>query len=163
MHNAPSVSYPMGRSRVAARLLVAIWAAGAGCAAWVCWQIGAGGWRATMLACSVLLAALAAGALLGRQRPGELRFDGRDWRMTGAVNFRAARLTPALDFQSLMLVRLWAPKRRHRWLWLERRSAPERWLELRRAVYSRASPVEPDGPAAAPQPSALQGASHDSP
>ncbi|MEJ8854224.1 hypothetical protein WKW79_06575 [Variovorax robiniae] len=116
-----------------------------------------------MLASSVLLAALAAGALLGRQPAGELRFDGRDWRLSGAASVRAARLTPALDFQSLMLVRLWFPKRRSRWLWLERRSAPERWLELRRAVYSRASPAEPDRPAAAPQPSVPQGTSHDSP
>ncbi|WP_213959545.1 MULTISPECIES: hypothetical protein [unclassified Variovorax] len=163
MHSAPSVSYPMGRSRIAARLLVAIWAAGACCAGWVCWQVGAQGWRGPVLAFSVLLAALGARALLERQRPGELRFDGRGWQMTGAANLRAARLTPALDFQSLMLVRIWAPKQRSRWQWLERGSAPERWLALRRAVYSRASPAEPDGPAAAPQPSAPQGASQDSP
>jgi hypothetical protein len=153
----------MGRSRFAARLLIAIWAAGACCACWVCWQIGAQGWRAATLAGSVMLAALACGVLLGRQRPGELRFDGKEWRMTGAANFRAARLTAALDFQSLMLVRLGSPDQRSRWQWLERRSAPERWLALRRAVYSRPSPAEPDEPAAAPQPSASQGASQDSP
>jgi toxin CptA len=43
-----------------------------------------------------------------------------------------------LDTQSLLLVRLDEPTQRARWLWLERRARPERWQDLRRAIYSRA-------------------------
>ena len=163
MHSAPSVSYPVGRSRDAGRLLMAVWTAGACCAGVVCWQIGVDGWRGATLVCCVLSAALAGGVQHWRQNPGELRFDGRDWQMSGAATLSEARLWPALDLQSLMLVRLAAPKQCTRWQWLERRSAPDQWLDLRRAVYSRAPSPDPDGPAAAPQPSARQGASQDPP
>ena len=45
-----------------------------------------------------------------------------------------------LDLQSVLLLCLKGPKPDHRkqWLWLCKRSQPGRWLDLRRAVFSRA-------------------------
>ncbi|MEO5737107.1 MAG: hypothetical protein ABIQ82_06580 [Variovorax sp.] len=149
MHSAPSVSFPVGRSRFAGHLLMVIWTAGACCAGVVCYQFESVGWRGAVLLASVLVAGAAAGLAYWRQCAGELHFDGQGWRLAGADPLHAARLLPALDLQSLMLVRLAAPGQRPRWCWLERRSAPHRWLDLRRAVYSRAPSADPADPNAA--------------
>lgn len=44
-----------------------------------------------------------------------------------------------LDLQSYLWVHA-ITGRGHVWLWLERSAQPERWMDLRRAVYSRAKP-----------------------
>ena len=149
MHGAPSVSFPVGRSRFAGHLLMIIWTAGAGCAGVVCYQSQSTGWRNAVLLAAVVVVGAAAGLAWQRERGGELHFDGQNWRFAGAGPVDAARLQPALDLQSLMLVRLAAPGQRPRWCWLECRSAPHRWLDLRRAVYSRAPSADRAGPIAA--------------
>ena len=58
---------------------------------------------------------------------------------------RNARVLVALDFQSLMLLRLTEPGRARRWIWIEQRAMPERWRDVRRAVYSRPPSAEPAG------------------
>ncbi|MGJ7493960.1 hypothetical protein ACSFA8_02695 [Variovorax sp. RT4R15] len=102
-----------------------------------------------MLLASVLVAGVAAGLAWLRPCMGELHFDGQSWRLAGADTIDAARLLPALDLQSRLLVRLAAPGQRPRWCWLERQSAPHHWLDLRRAVYSRAPSADPADPIAA--------------
>ena len=128
-----------------------IWTAGACCAGVVCYQFESMGWRSAVLLASVVVAGAAAGLAWRRACAGELHFDGQNWRLggAGAGPVDAARLLPALDLQSLLLVRLAAPGQRPRWCWLERRSAPHHWLDLRRAVYSRAPSADRDGPIAA--------------
>jgi toxin CptA len=145
MHSAPSVIYPVGRSRDADLLLFAVWALGAACAGAAIFQFDPPGVRAGLLALSVLLAGGAAWRLGRRTAPGELRFDGLYWSLSGATSLNAARAEVALDLQFLLLLRLSEPQRRRHWLWLQRRSDPPRWRDLRRAVYSRAPMASPAG------------------
>jgi len=154
MHSAPSVTYPVGRSRGAARVLIGIWALGAICAGASCYLFDSVGWRQALLVLSVLFAGAAAGMGLRRDGPAMLHFDGLHWSLTGAGTAEtrnpsrpmlAARVLVALDLQSLLLVRLSERGRPHRWIWLERQAMPGRWRDLRRAVYSRPPSAEPAG------------------
>jgi toxin CptA len=148
MHSAPSVTYPVGRSRGATRILIATWALGAACAGLSCYLFDSAGWRQLLLVLSVLLSGLAAGLGLRSDGAGVLNFDGLGWTLTGAHPGRAvhaARAAVALDLQSLLLVRLTQPGRASRWIWVEQRAMPERWRDLRRAVYSRAPSASPAG------------------
>ncbi|MDB5829765.1 MAG: hypothetical protein JWQ73_3985 [Variovorax sp.] len=141
MHSAPSVSYPVGRSRDAALLLGSLWAAGACCAGAALFQVDRLGWRQALLMTSVVLTAMAARRTLGPTLVADLVFDGQDWSLSGGAPRKVARIAVLLDLQFLMLVRLDEPAQRPRWLWLERRSHPGRWQDLRRAVYSRVLPA----------------------
>lgn len=148
MHSAPSVTYPVGRSRGAGRILIAAWALGACCAGVSCYLLDGAGWRQALLVLSVLFSGVAAGLALRADGAGELRFDGLGWSLAGADPGRgahAARATVALDLQSLLLLRLAEPGRGARWVWAEQRAMPERWRDLRRAVYSRAPAAAPAG------------------
>ena len=134
MHNAPSVSYPVGRCRFEALALlgfgglavaiVGMWSllyplTWQQCAAW-------------LVLCACLVLALLAWR---RQVSGVLRWDGGAWTWMAGMASAAAQLDVVLDLQSLLLVRS-TPQ--NRWFWLEAHRAPSRWLDLRRAVYSRA-------------------------
>jgi toxin CptA len=152
MHSAPSVSFPVGRSRSADRILRALWAAGACCAGTGGYLLDGGvGWRTTVLLGSTILTGAWAARAHSRQPTGQLQFDGQNWSLTGPQPTLAARLVSALDLQSLLLVRLVVAEGGARWLWLERRSDPQRWLALRRAVYSRAPSADMAGPTVAVQ------------
>lgn len=84
----------------------------AGLAAWV-------GWRASAV--------------------GQVAWDGQQWRwqsrayQAGSVDYD---MSVAFDFQSLMLLRIHNPAHATLWLWADRGAFPQRWLDLRRAVYS---------------------------
>jgi toxin CptA len=148
MHSAPSVTYPVGRSRGATRILVVLWALGACCAGASCYLIDSVGWRQLLLVLSVVFSGVAAGFGLRRDGAGVLHFDGLHWSLGGADASRsvhAARALVALDFQSLMLLRLSEPGRARRWVWVEQRAMPERWRDVRRAVYSRPPSAAPAG------------------
>lgn len=147
MHSAPSVSYPVGRSRDATRLLSALWVAGACCAGAALYPFDHMGWRQALLVASVVVTAVAARRTLGPTVAVDLVFDGQDWSLTGRGARKVSRIAVLLDLQSFMLVRLDEPTQRARWLWLEHRARPELWQDLRRAAYSRAfsasAPVAP--------------------
>src|SRR5262245_43621400 len=101
MHAAPSVNYPVGRSRFAGALLAGLWATAlAALLAWH-WQAAAPAWQ--RLAGFALLAAC--GALAGwgwRRAPaGTLGWTGAGWLWNG----RPGRLALALDLQSRLLLR----------------------------------------------------------
>jgi hypothetical protein len=70
---------------------------------------------------------------------GQLSWDGEFWRwesssyQTGIVEYE---LSIIADFQHMLLLRLENRSHARLWLWAERRAMPERWLDLRRAVYS---------------------------
>ena len=138
-HNAPSVTYPLGRSRLQAVVWFFIWAVG---------LLAVGGWTYTSQQfdwrhVSGLFAVLCSG-VAGYQNSqrlaiGQLSWDGQVWRwasqsyLAGAVEFE---LSVAVDFQHIMLLRIGNPASAKLWLWAEKGKLPERWMDLRRAVYS---------------------------
>ncbi len=70
---------------------------------------------------------------------GQLAWDGQVWRWEGPgyqVGVAEYDLSAALDFQSLMLLRIENQAHATLWLCAERRAFPSRWVDLRRAVYS---------------------------
>ena len=149
MHSAPPVAYPLGRSSFQACGLLGFWLAGA--AAWVLCAIVAPGlsWRLWLLAGAVLVAGCAA-AWGWRNSPlGLLRWDGQCWHWE-SLAYQAGTpvlaLSVVLDFQRVLLLRLENQDHARLWLWAERSALPERWLDLRRAVYAhhRLSPLSID-------------------
>jgi toxin CptA len=153
MHSAPSVSYPVGRSAFAGRLLAGLAALGlAAAAAWTV-QSSSFGWRAALA--WVLALACAGFALRAwwRSPVGVLHWDGNAWHWQDDAGLAPGRLECALDLQARMLLRWQGETGAVRWPWVERKAAPSHWDALRRAVYSRAStPV----PAAGKPPAAEQ-------
>ena len=72
---------------------------------------------------------------------GMLEWDGQAWTWTtpGGSSFETVRLECHLDLQSrvLLLVRGIHDRFAH-WVWWERRQNPMRWMDARRALFSRA-------------------------
>lgn len=149
MHNAPSVLYPLGRSRFPGLLLLVLWMAGAG--VFVFWRQSAAGfdWRQSTVLVALVLSGVTAGLGWKNSPIGQLRWDGQAWRWEGADGQAASparELSVAFDLQHMLLLKLTIHDSGVKWLWVERRALPERWLDLRRAVYSRrkASLLLPD-------------------
>ncbi|MCG2595246.1 hypothetical protein LZ009_20910 [Ramlibacter sp. XY19] len=145
MHAAPSVTYPVGRSRFAGALLGTVWLLGA--AALLAWTLTTPipGWR-HLLAAGVLAAAGFA-ALAGwlRSPAGNLAWDGGAWRWQQGDDSVAGQPHLALDLQARMLLR-WTPEQgRPLWLWAERDAAVSHWDALRRALYSRTTTAASHG------------------
>ncbi len=91
---------------------------------------------AGLLALCLGLAALRAWA----QSPeGQLAWDGEAWRWQ-SVGYQSGeatyRLTVGADFQRVLLLRLENSDRASLWVWVDAAGFPERWPDLRRAVYS---------------------------
>lgn len=70
---------------------------------------------------------------------GQLAWSGDAWRwespayQTGGIE---QSLLVIADLQHVLLLRLENQTGASLWLWLERSAMPDRWLDLRRAVYS---------------------------
>lgn len=104
-------------------------------------------WRFALMGVSVFGAGVAAGIAWQCSPVGRLAWDGETWRWE-SLGYQAGLIEYELcvlgDFQHVLLLRLANPGHGHLWLWVERRAMPERWLDLRRAVYSpRKSPSPP--------------------
>jgi toxin CptA len=143
MHSAPSVSYPVGRSRLGATLMLGAWVLGAGAAAWWWAQVQPATWRAMAAAGLLLASGVAAGWSWACTPRSTLAWDGDSWSWSGQQD-ASGTLEVVLDLQRLLLVR-WRSPAGAGWLWLERPALPARWDDLRRAVYSRAGPEAPPG------------------
>jgi hypothetical protein len=139
MHAAPTVTYPVGRSRFAGALLLVAWLAGlAACVSW--WlAMQSPGWRLAVAGFALSVAGIAAARLWWQCPVGELRWDGAAWHWSGRGGVTLSALEVGLDLQGQMLVRCRYGKSTQ-WLWLERSRRAHRWDDLRRAVYSRARP-----------------------
>jgi len=153
MHAAPSVSYPVGRSAFAGRLLALLCVlALAAAAAWTV-EAAVFGWRQALAWAAALFCGGLALRGWWRSPAGVLHWDGLAWQWQDARGAAAGSVEPALDLQSRLLLRWRGDPGGVRWLWIERESDVSHWDALRRAVYSRAStPVPPAGtPPAAEQ------------
>ena len=154
MHSAPSVTYPVGRSRFLGMLAAMLWLAGAVAIAFWSFRSDAVGWRHATGFFAVVACGAFAAVAWRRSPAGALGWDGAGWtwhapgdgRVAQAQAARSAappgigELHVALDLQHHLLVRLHGTAHGARWFWLERERRAERWGDLRRAVYSRARP-----------------------
>ena len=143
-HSAPSVSYPLGRSRFLGCLLLVGWLIAAGVTLWW-WRASAtADWR-PLLGCAALLIAAGVMATGWRRAPvGRLQWDGQRWRWESVVYRSGTALEPpvvVLDVQFALLLRLDNQAGAVWWLWAERSALPARWLDLRRAVHARHRPT----------------------
>jgi toxin CptA len=138
-HNAPSVTYPLGRSHWQALVLLAFWLAALLLVG--VWTLASQelGWRQAAGGISLVGAGWAARHGWKNAAVGQLTWDGQVWRWEGPgyqAGVAEYALLVALDFQKVMLLRLENQAHAKLWLWAERGALPERWLDLRRAVYS---------------------------
>jgi toxin CptA len=139
MHNAPSVVYPLGRSGFLAWLLLGLWLAGALLAVFWFYVIRQLDWRMVLTIAAVLGAGAAARTSWTRIPVGQLAWDGEAWRWESAsyqTGIAVYELSVIADFQRRLLLRLENQAHARLWLWVERSAMPDRWLDLRRAVYS---------------------------
>ncbi len=141
MHNAPSVSYPVGRCAfqrwlyvffiVLTSTVLLAWALNQG-VTWI-WGVAVG---------FATLAIFSGGRAL--HQAGMLTWDGQVWCLhdQGAGYEDAlGEVHVMLDVQKALLLR-WQPASdtlngQSRWLWLGSQASDNRWQDLRRAVYQR--------------------------
>ncbi len=137
MHNAPAVTYPVGRSSIQGVVGLALWLLGL--AAIAAWGLALHDWKLAAAGASLSVAvAVPAAAGWWRTSPGELQWHCGVWHF--CCNGQATEGRPAvvMDLQACMLLR-WQPiQGTPLWLWPQRSGVPVRWDDLRRAVYSRA-------------------------
>jgi len=139
MHSAPSVRYPVGRSRQLGAALVAIWLVAAISAlAWV--YLGERvGWRQWLELACLLASGILASAYWRAMPTGTLHWDGQSWAWETAGSGRTVmQLEVQLDLQRFMLLRLVADHGGTRWCAVERAANSGRWHDLRRAVHAPA-------------------------
>jgi toxin CptA len=140
LHSAPSVVYPLGRSRFQAQLVMAVWLLGV-LVTGVWWLLLPRlDWRLGLGVAAVAAAGLAALSGWKNSPSGQLRWDGQIWRWE-SHGYQAGEATHEVavlaDFQQVMLLRVENQAHASLWLWAERKAFPERWMDLRRAVYAR--------------------------
>jgi hypothetical protein len=141
MHNAPSVSYPVGRCAFQRWLYVGF--TGATCAVWLAWFTvqAFNFWMLLALLCIVL------GGCVGwrdlHARHASLSWDGQAWCLQGdGVDESLGDVHVAWDVQKALLLR-WQPASTKitagpTWLWLGQEQSPTHWHGLRCAVYQPA-------------------------
>lgn len=153
MRSAPSVDCPVGRSRFAGWLALALWSAGVLLALHVCMSADRIGWRQGLLLAGVLIGGAAAAHGWWFVAQGRLRWDGWGWFWSDGVRTeRAGRLSVALDLQRCMLLRFRADDGAVCWLWIESRRAAGCWHELRCAAHARVVAASVAGSAGAARP-----------
>lgn len=141
MHNAPAVSFSVGRSRFHGLLLALLIVTGGGVLILWSGQVSTLGlWQ--LGACVLWLSAAGLALQQWWQMPvGTLAWDGRGWVWTCNNQSLAVDMDAALDSQGALLLRLQTPGGQRVWLWPERRMAPTRWSDFRRAVFA-AKPLD---------------------
>lgn len=153
---APAVRYPFARSAVLGWLCAGL-AIASGCgAAWygaTVWAASGGGVFALAAIIGWVAAALGSLVYWWRSPCGLLVWNGQAWAVhvadaRGAVlseDGLALQQVPAviLDLQHTLWIMVYRDGHAPLWLWLERSRSPERWGDLRRAVYSPAMQAAP--------------------
>ncbi|MDO8719917.1 MAG: hypothetical protein Q7K20_13170 [Polaromonas sp.] len=147
-HSAPSVVYPLGRSRFLAWILSGLWCAGVLVAVLWFYATRPLDWRTALVLAALVGAAAAARSSWMHSPIGQLAWDGEAWRWESAnyqTGIAGYELLVIADFQHAMLLRLENHAHARLWLWVERSAMPQRWLDLRRAVYSPRKASMPAG------------------
>jgi toxin CptA len=143
MHNAPTVSYPVGRSHFQAGLLAFL--IFMGFSVDLVWSVEAvWGWRQGLVGLALVLSAVLAYQEWQRTPQGTLDWNGDIWHFSVGQHTVAGRVAVHLDFQFVVLLSLEPTKGPRLWLWAERSRETFQWVALRRAVFSRSvdSPVQ---------------------
>ena len=137
MHNAPAVTYPVGRSRFHAALLIGI--AVITLLAGLLWhKLGdPENWRQVCFAATAIGSGLLAFQAWRRTPDGNLHWDGQAWNWTAGAALVGGTIGVHLDLQFCMVLSLRMADGTRVWLWPERRSNPMRWNALRRAVFAQ--------------------------
>lgn len=142
MHNAPAVSFPVGRSRLRLGLILALVLLGAIVQA-VWW------WQAQVRDARYLLGwlawALSSGWLFGYGRhhlTGLLSWDGHGWLWQSGGQAQTVEPRVVLDFQHGLLLSLHGSTGVLGWVWPQRSMQASRWLALRRALFNSPVAVE---------------------
>lgn len=137
MHNAPAVSFPVGRSHLQGWLvgLTTLVSGVAGLTWWV--QVDVAGWRQALFGLSGLVTGTLAMTMWHRAQQGTLCWDGQAWRWAGNTSTACGTLTVHLDLQFAMLLSLRTDVGALLWIWPEQKNSKERWRDLRRAVFSK--------------------------
>ncbi len=141
MHNAPSVSYPVGRCAFQRWLYLGLIVLTS--AVLVGWALTQG---VTVAWCAATCAALL-GLWLGWRAlrdVGTLTWDGQVWCLHDQHfdhEDALGEVCVAWDVQKALLLR-WQPASdtlgvQARWLWMDSQAANNRWQDLRRALYQR--------------------------
>jgi hypothetical protein len=141
MHNAPSVSYPVGRCAFQRWLFIGF--AVLASSVLSAWALN----LCLSIVWSIAVAAAALGVLLGWRALGQagmLTWDGQVWCLHDqGLGFQDALgvVSVVLDVQKALLLR-WQPASdtlhaKPQWLWLGLQSSDNRWQDLRSAVYQR--------------------------
>lgn len=142
MHNAPSVSYPVGRCAFQ-RWLYLIFTCLAS-AAWLAWALSQGLSTWLCLGACVWVVASVDGWQALRPLDVTLTWDGQAWCLHSAshhLNDQLGSVEVCWDVQMALLLK-WQPSSdtlgaSMRWLWLGQARSPAQWQEVRRAVYAR--------------------------
>lgn len=143
----PAVRYPFGRSSVHLGAVVACWVLMAsGALAFLLQQSTS--WRGTLLLCACGMAGLVSVIGWRNTRAGVLQWDGQLWSLTLPAGDLVQRVSPGnefvqvrlvLDLQTTLLVCAKSQLDRSQWIWLQRSSCPELWMDLRRALVANQS------------------------
>jgi hypothetical protein len=147
-HSAPSVVYPLGRSRFLAGILSSLWCAGVLLAVFWFYATRQVDWRMALVLAALAAAAAAARSSWTHSPIGQLAWDGEAWRWESAgyqTGVAGYELSVIADFQRAMLLRLENHAHARLWLWVDQSAMPQRWLDLRRAVYSPRKASVPAG------------------
>jgi hypothetical protein len=138
MHNAPAVSFPVGRSRFEGALLLASFLLAFCVAAlWIGDQTRIN-WRPAVALLIALLAGLGAGWRWFRARSGVLHWDGRQWQFESIATVVPGRAIMRLDLQDWILLEFQTDTGKIHWFWLHRDRQARYWNVLRRALCARA-------------------------
>lgn len=136
MHNAPAVTYPVGRSRLQTGLTLAVvLAGGLGQAVW--WLLSATHGAVQLLGLLLWLVA-GAWALSGLRRTAlaQLVWDGQTWSWCLGATRLVVVPQVIVDAQHSLLLCLRPATGAACWAWPAQHAQPERWLALRRALFN---------------------------
>ena len=151
--------YPVHRPQALAVLAALLW--GAGAVVLAVWfyshRAEAISWRDWLAVATLLASAAGAVSFFKATDLGQLVWDGELWHAEGVASTRRrglgirrlfeaspngadgqiqVQLQVIFDVQVAMLLRLDQDQCAPQWLWVTRSARPERWLDVRRAVYS---------------------------
>ena len=150
MHNAPAVSYPVGRSRFQGTLIAL--STLSGIAVGIAWhkQAGAGGWRGWLFIMSLAAASIVALLAWQRMPSGRLLWDGQAWSWTSADTSSFGVMAVHVDVQAWMVLSLRTDAGVRIWLWPQRSADAMHWSALRQAVFSGRVGSQPLSASSAP-------------